>query len=83
MELPPVLDGKAAAKLLEGFTKRRGKPLRVDASAVQVLGSQCVQVLLAARNAWAADAQVLEFEDPSETFAETLDLLGANLEPAK
>ncbi len=83
MELPPVLDGKAAAKLLEGFLKRRGKALTVDASAVQVLGGQCAQVLLAARNAWAADGKALVFENGSETSTETLELLAANLEPGK
>jgi len=83
MDLPPVLDGKAAAKLREGFMKHRGKALKVDASAVQVLGGQCVQVLLTARNAWAADGKPLVFEHRSETFAETLELLGANLEPGK
>jgi len=83
MDLPPALDGKAAAKLLEGFMKHRGKALQVDASAVQVLGGQCVQVLLAAQAAWAADEKGLVFEHQSEAFAETLELLGAELEQGK
>ncbi len=83
MQLPPVLDGQAAPALHQEFMQRRGKPLKVDASNVQLLGGQCLAVLLAARNAWAADAKPLVFEHGSDAFADTLELLGASLETDK
>lgn len=77
LELPTILDLVAAPGLLEVLTNRRGEPLSMDAGNVQRLGAQCLQVLLAARAAWAADGQSLVLENPSEDFAATLELLGA------
>jgi chemotaxis protein CheX len=78
LELPPVLDLVAASALLEAFLERRGEPLIVDGASVQRLGAQCLQVLLAARAAWAADAQALSVENGSEEFTATLELLGVD-----
>ena len=77
LALPPILDLTAAATVLEEFLTRRGKPLRVNAGDVQRLGGQCLQVLLAARAAWAADEQALHLDDCSEEFLAALGLLGA------
>jgi chemotaxis protein CheX len=76
LELPPVLDLVAASTLLEALLRRRGETLVVDGSAVERLGAQCLQVLLAARAAWAADEQSLRFANGSEDFVATLELLG-------
>jgi chemotaxis protein CheX len=76
LELPPMLDLVAASTLLEAFLHRRGNTLVVDGGAVERLGAQCLQVLLAARAAWAADEQSLRFENGSEEFLATLELLG-------
>jgi chemotaxis protein CheX len=76
LELPPVLDLIAAPGLLEAFTGRRGQELLVDGTGVQRLGAQCLQVLLAARAAWAADGQTLLVENLSEDFSATLELMG-------
>jgi chemotaxis protein CheX len=86
LELPPVLDLVAASALLEAFLRRRGERLVVDGGAVQRLGAQCLQVLMAARAAWAADEQNFRFKNGSEDFLATLELLGvppANLTYAK
>jgi chemotaxis protein CheX len=80
LELPPILDLIAAPILLEAFTSRRGTPLAVEAGGVQRLGAQCLQVLLAARAAWAADGLALALDHPSDEFAATLELLGARPE---
>jgi chemotaxis protein CheX len=80
LELPPVLDIVAATGLLEAFLARRGQALAVEAGAVQRLGGQCLQVLLAARAAWAADGVSLSLQNLSEDFFATLELLG--VEPA-
>jgi chemotaxis protein CheX len=80
LELPSILDLIAAPGLLEAFTTRRGEALAVDAGGVQRLGAQCLQVLLAARAAWAADGMALAVENPSPEFSATLELLGASPE---
>ncbi len=76
LELPPVLDLIAAPGLLEAFVGRRGHELAVNAAAVQRLGAQCLQVLLAARAAWAADGQTLRIENIPDDFSMTLELMG-------
>ncbi|MDD2705809.1 MAG: STAS domain-containing protein [Acidocella sp.] len=76
LELPPVLDLIAAPGLLEAFIGRRGQRLEVDGASVQRLGAQCLQILLAARAAWAADGLTLLVENLSEDFSAALELLG-------
>lgn len=75
-ELPPILDLIAAPGLHESFTGKRGAALAVDAGAVQRLGAQCLQVMLAARAAWAADGMPLLVENLSGEFAAALELMG-------
>ncbi len=75
--LPPVMDLTAAGPLATEFLSHRGTPLMVDGSAVERLGAQCLQVLLAARNAWAADGHAFSIESPSAALAETLAAMGA------
>jgi chemotaxis protein CheX len=77
LELPSILDLVAAPGLLEAFTSRRGNALAVDAGGVQRLGAQCLQVLLAARAAWAADGMELLVENLSGEFSAALELMGA------
>jgi chemotaxis protein CheX len=76
--LPPVLDLVAASALLETFLCRRGQALAVDAAAVERLGGQCLQVLLAARAAWETDEQDLLFENGSEEFFAALEFMGVD-----
>lgn len=76
LELPAVLDLVAAHGVLEAITARRGQVLTVDAGAVQRLGAQCLQILLAARAAWAADGVELRLENPSPEFSAALELMG-------
>jgi len=80
LALPPVLDLIAASSLLEAFLTRRGQALSVDGAAVERVGGQCLQVMLAARAAWAADDQELLLENCSEDFLGTIDLLGVTVE---
>jgi chemotaxis protein CheX len=76
LTLPPILDLVAAANLLGAFHDRRGHALQVNGAGVQRLGAQCLQVLLAARAAWAADDQPLRIENFSEEFSAALELMG-------
>jgi chemotaxis protein CheX len=78
--LPAVLDLKAASDLMEMFLSHRGENLYIDGEAVQRLGGQCLQVLLCARQAWAADGNSLLVDNISAEGVAALELLG--VEPA-
>ncbi len=76
LPLPELLDLNAAAPLRQALLERRGEDLEVDASSVRRLGGLCLQVLLSAGSAWAADKHELIFLSPSPAFVEGLDRLG-------
>jgi chemotaxis protein CheX len=76
LELPAVLDLKAAAPLAAALLERRGTELVVDASRVEKLGGQCLQVLLSAALTWKGDEQSFGVVDPSAGYLESLALLG-------
>ena len=77
LRLPAILDLKAASPLAARLLERRNMDLVVDASAVQRLGGQCLQVLLAAQADWAADMNELSFENASPEFCAAIELFGA------
>ena len=76
LQLPEILDLTAAAPLAQSFLSRRGSELSVDASQVRRIGTQCLQVLLAADATWKADGVRLCMESPSDEFLEGSQLLG-------
>jgi chemotaxis protein CheX len=76
LDLPPVLDATAATGLLEALQQLRGQALALDGGAVQLLGGQCLQVLLAARAAWEADGQNFALTPCSEDFQAALARMG-------
>lgn len=80
IRLDPVLDIKAAAPLYALLSSRRGGDLAIDASAVERIGGQCLQVLLAARARWEADQRGFLIEGFSPGVIATLRLMG--IEPA-
>jgi chemotaxis protein CheX len=80
LQLPEVLDLKAAAPLLGDLLAMRGRDVSLDASQVRRIGGQCLQVLLSATATWKADAASLEIVNPSPEFAEALELLGVRKE---
>ena len=71
-----MLDLKAALPLRDQFVERRGSALRVDASRVERLGGLCLQVLIAARAAWAEDRHELKFDDASPELLDGLHVFG-------
>jgi chemotaxis protein CheX len=77
VKLSQVLDLNAATPLAKEFLSLRGKPLSVDASGVERVGAQCLQVLLSARATWQADGAAFALVEPSNEFTSTLALLGA------
>ncbi|MBU4434404.1 MAG: STAS domain-containing protein [bacterium] len=78
LSLPENLDLKAAGPLKAAFMERRGAPVEVEAGQVRRLGGLCLQVLLAARKAWADDGKPFSITGPSEAFLETTRLFGAD-----
>ena len=76
--LPETLDLKAAGPLKAAFLSHRGGPVEVDAGQVRRLGGLCLQILLAARKAWADDGKAFSINGPSEAFLETTRLFGAD-----
>lgn len=83
LTLAESLDMNAAGPLHKEFLARRGKPVTLDASQVRRIGGQCLQVLLAAQTAWAADGAEFQITEPSTEFSDGLTLMGAShLAPA-
>jgi chemotaxis protein CheX len=80
VRLGQVLDLNAAAPLLNEFLALRGRNVDVDASAVDRVGAQCLQVLLSARRTWDADGAEFSVVSPSSEFTSTLALLGAPID---
>jgi anti-anti-sigma regulatory factor len=78
LPLPAVLDQKAAYALADSLLAARGHPVRLNGAAVQRLGGQSLQVLLAGRHAWAADGQGFVIAEGSEALTDGLALLGAS-----
>lgn len=80
LKLAKVLDLNEASNLHGTLTTMRGKNLAIDASGVERLGVQCVQVLLAAANAWEKDNKSLVIDKVSDAFSKTMQLIGINID---
>ena len=76
--LTDVLDLTEARPLADALLRARGRPLVLDASGVERLGALCLQVLIAARRTWEADAAPFSVVRPSAAFAEHCARLGAS-----
>lgn len=79
VELPEVLDIRAAALLHGDLLALRGKQVVLDASRVRRLGGQCLQVLLSAAMTWRADSTALAVVNASGDFEAGLARLGVSL----
>jgi chemotaxis protein CheX len=80
VQLAAVLDLTAAAPLADALLARRKKATVVDASNVQRLGAQCLQVLIAAANTWKEDGVAFRIDGMSDGFSEGLRLMGVTPE---
>ena len=80
LRLSQVLDLNAATPLANELLALRGQAVELDASDVERLGAQCLQVLLSARATWAADGAAFALVSPSSEFSSTLALLGAPID---
>lgn len=77
--LASELDIKAARPLAAELGAARGRDIRLNASQVDRVGAQCLQVLLSAAATWAADGAELTVEEPSPAFAAALQAAGLDL----
>lgn len=76
--LPSVLDLRAAEPLKTVFEEAiaGGRPLTVDAEAVDRLSTPCIQVLIAAEAGMKATKQPFKLAKPSDAFIENFNDLG-------
>ena len=80
LKLVPVLDLNEASVLHGQLTNLRGEDVKIDASEVERVGVQCVQVILAAAKTWEADKKNFVFEKVSEAFEKTMQLIGIDID---
>ncbi|MCY1664744.1 STAS domain-containing protein [Rhizobium sp. SL86] len=80
LKLVSVLDLNEASVLHGQLTNMRGKDLSIDASGVERVGVQCVQVLMAAANAWEEDKKKFVFDKVSDAFGKSMQLIGINID---
>lgn len=80
LKLAKVLDLNEASNLHGTLTSMRGKNIAIDASGVERVGVQCVQVLLAAARAWEKDNKNLAIDKVSDAFSKTMQLIGINID---
>ncbi|TWF53328.1 STAS domain-containing protein [Neorhizobium alkalisoli] len=80
LKLPSVLDLNEATALHGKLMSMRGSNVVIDASGVERMGVQCVQVLAAGAKTWKADKKSFLVEKASDAFEKTMQLIGINLD---
>lgn len=80
LRLPRELDIKAASPLAAELLGQRGNQLTIDASLVERVGAQCLQVLLSAAATWQSDGLDLELAEPSPAFVDAIQAAGLGIE---
>lgn len=78
--LPTELDIKAAVPLAAQLLAARGRDVVLDASQIERVGAQCLQVLLSAAATWSADRARLTVQEPSPAFADAIRTAGLELD---
>lgn len=73
------LDIKAAAPLAAELLAIKGNDVVLNASQVERIGGQCLQVLLSAAATWNSDGAVLVIEEPSPAFVDAIQIAGLEL----
>jgi chemotaxis protein CheX len=74
--LPARLDSSGAPSLLQTLLDRRGQPLLLDASAVEVIGALALEVVIAAGRQWNDDGCTLTMINPSDRYLAACAALG-------
>jgi len=74
--LPPDPRANACGAFFDALKAHRGKPLQIDAGAVDRIDTLVVQVLVLGAQTWAADDVPFSVENPTELLTTTLTKLG-------
>jgi chemotaxis protein CheX len=80
LKLAAVLDLNEASVLHGKLLSMRGSDVTIDASAVDRVGVQCTQVLVAGHRAWVEDKKAFFIEKASDAFQKTMQLVGIDNE---
>ncbi|GEO83469.1 MULTISPECIES: STAS domain-containing protein [Alphaproteobacteria] len=80
LKLSAVLDLNEASNLKANLMSMRGDGLVIDASGVERVGAQCVQILMAGAKAWEMDKKPFSFAKASDAFLKTLQLIGVSVD---
>lgn len=80
LKLAAILDLNEASELRGKLVSMRGSAIEIDASGVDRVGAQCMQVLMAGAKAWEEDKHSFSFAKASEAFLKTAQLIGINIE---
>lgn len=76
VQVPPRLKGTEAATLKSCLAEHRGRPVAVDFARVTQLGTQCLQVLLAARKTWQDEQTSFEIRNLTDEVRDSLRICG-------
>lgn len=76
LTLPGRLDSSGAPALVDMLMARRGGPLILDASRVEVMGARAMEVLIAAGRQWQADGHALTIDSASDRYTAACTTLG-------
>ena len=74
--LGPKLDTAASAALRNELLGAEGEDVVLDGSAVELLGANCLELLLGAAALWRKDGHVVSMENASPQMAENLSRFG-------
>lgn len=77
--LPTELDIKAAGPLASQLLALRGRDVMLNASQIERVGAQCLQILLSAAATWTADASELTISEPSPAFTDAIEIAGLEI----
>jgi chemotaxis protein CheX len=80
INLPKALDLRAASPLANSLLSSRGGAMRLDASQVETVGAQCLQVILSARQTWERDGVPLTIVNPTTALLSAFADAGLNTE---
>jgi chemotaxis protein CheX len=78
--LPETLGLRAAGPLAASLLAARGSTIKLDASKVQSIGAQCMQVIFAARQTWERDGNSLTIENPTAEFLDAVSVAGLSID---
>ena len=74
--LPPDPRANACGAFFDELKSHRGKPIEIDASAVERFDTLVAQVMVLGKRTWAADDLPFSITNPSETVTVALERLG-------